>query len=302
MGGQILHRLNDSVEFLWEERLLFRYTYLPRTDQYESPRPYFHPINTLKGNAVTLYRPADHRWHMGLSMTFAEISGENFWGGPTYVSGQGYRKLNNNGTQRHIAWKDMSEREGLPRLIEKLEWVTQKEERWLAEERSAMMSELSTSDSFWVLDFASKLKNVSGRSLVVGSPTTQGRPAAGYGSLFWRGARSFDRGRFSMAGGISNAEEAMGRSSPWLAYCGAHDGVNADSTLIFMDSSSNPRYPTKWFVRNEPGYTAVSYALTFDDEWALGPGDSIELNYRLAVADGSWNAERIEDFVKKIDS
>ncbi|WP_345495963.1 DUF6807 family protein [Streptomyces flavovirens] len=38
---------------------------------------------------VTDYRPHDHRWHKGLRMTASHLSGQNLWGGNTYVHGRG---------------------------------------------------------------------------------------------------------------------------------------------------------------------------------------------------------------------
>ena len=53
----------------------------------------------------------------------------------------------------------------------------------------------------WTLDMAFELTNVCSEALIFGSPTTQGRPMAGYGGLFWRGPRSFlDRGDISGLG------------------------------------------------------------------------------------------------------
>src|SRR5215831_7409494 len=102
-----IHLLGRRVDVRHRDRLLFRYVYAPDTPPVESPRPYFHPLRTLAGDVVTIFRPHDHRWHHGLSMTSANLSGENFWGGPTYVDGQGYAQLPNNGTVRHESWESL---------------------------------------------------------------------------------------------------------------------------------------------------------------------------------------------------
>jgi predicted dehydrogenase len=66
---------------------LFRYVYRGDTAASECPAPYFHPLRTLSGGLVTCHRPSDHRWHKGLAMTASHLSGQNFWGGGTYVHG-----------------------------------------------------------------------------------------------------------------------------------------------------------------------------------------------------------------------
>ncbi|MGW2945031.1 DUF6807 family protein, partial [Streptomyces sp. NPDC001226] len=71
---------------------LFAYVYAPEA-AWEAPKPYLHPMRTLAGDIVTDYRPNDHRWHKGLQLTASHLSGQNLWGGNTYVHGEGYLAL-----------------------------------------------------------------------------------------------------------------------------------------------------------------------------------------------------------------
>jgi hypothetical protein len=229
-------------------------------------------------------------------MTFAELSGENFWGGPTYVRGRGYRPLRNNGTQRHLAWIDVRLDEGRPHLHERLEWVTRAGQTWLAEERIVGVTQVDEAQGYWVLSFQTRLTNCSGRTLDFGSPTTNGRPAAGYGGLFWRGPRGFAGGRVLLADGTEGEEAVMGCRSPWLAYYSGHEGSGETTTLLFVDAPSNPRYPTQWFARH--GATPmVTFALTFDAEYPLPEGETLALSQRIVFADGEWSVPQIEAFV-----
>ena len=54
----------------------------------------------------------------------------------------------------------------------------------------------------------------------------------------------------------------MGRKSPWLAYVGLHDGSGGGTTVLFLDSPTNVRFPCKWFVRNNP-YACASCSFMF---------------------------------------
>ena len=93
----------------------------------------------------------------------------------------------------------------------------------------------------------------------------------------------------------------MGRRSPWLAYSSAHRRADQTSTLLFIDSPSNPRYPTQWFARN--GYAPlVSFALTFDRELDLAEGDELALSHRIAIIDGKWSAERFNELAAELSS
>ncbi|HEX2739714.1 MAG TPA: PmoA family protein [Rubrobacter sp.] len=298
MTLRLMHALGESVEARDGRDLLFRYVYEARVDASESPKPYFHPLRTLAGEEVTLFRPHDHPWHTGLAMTSAYLSGENFWGGPTYVRGKGYQWLENQGMIRHDDWCEIRGEGSF--LKERLSWISHGGETWIEEERGISVGGIYPSEGFWSLDLSFRLKNVTERSLTFGSPTTEGRPAAGYGGLFWRGPRSFDDGEILAADGLEGPE-TMGRTSPWLAYIGLHDGTGRASTVLFLDSPTNVRFPGKWFVRNDP-YACASCSFMFDEEYVLEPEEELALDYRVVLGDGRWSRERIEEYVDSIHS
>lgn len=293
--SQLVHSLHDAVEWRCQDTALFRYVYQSDISHLETSTPYFHPLRTPAGNPVTLHRPHDHAWHKGLAMTCAHLSGQNFWGGPTYVPGQGYIQLHNNGAIEHARWLDLACTGRSAGLREELRWVTIDGETWLHEERAIAADAAGWSAGYWTLDVQFRLQNVRGAPLVFGSPTTQGRPLAGYGSLFWRGPRSFLGGAV-MAGGGLEGPGIMGQRAPWLSYTGAHDGSGEWSTLVFVDQPGNPSYPNKWFVRNDP-YPAVSLSFMFDEEYTLPPGETLALMYRVVIADGAWTRRQIEALV-----
>lgn len=297
MGEQLrlIHTIGDRLELRQGERQLFTYVYAPTLAERESPQPYFHPLWTLAGEQVTLFRPHDHVWHKGLAMTSAHLSGENFWGGPTFVNGQGYVQLPNNGSMRHRAWDELRCAGDEAAVRERLEWTTQAGETWLAEERRLRVAAPDETARAWALDLAFALRNVRGQPLIFGSPTTAGRRAAGYGGLFWRGPRSFLHGTI-LAGGALAGPDVMGQPAPWLAFVGRHDGSGRASTLLFRDHPANPRYPTKWFVRNEP-YACASCAFMFDEEYPLASDDTLTLRYQVVIADDAWSREQIERHV-----
>jgi hypothetical protein len=265
------------------ETELLRYVYRPPEAQLESPRPYFHPLRTLRGDPVSRYRPHDHVWHKGISWSLPNVGSANFWGGPTYQRGHGYRQLPNNGRMRH-------DRFGPPRpgssgrLTEELSWLTEDGETWFTERREIgvlVLADIST----WVLTFGTAMRNVSGRSIAIGSPTTEGRENAGYGGLFWRGPRSFTGGRVIGPDG-EGGDGYMGRRGPWLAFTGQHDGHGRSSTVLMADCPGNFSYPSQWFVRSQP-FACLCPAPFFAAERTLASGDTLELRYRAAIADGA---------------
>src|SRR5215213_11448705 len=194
---RFVHEVGEAVEVRHGRELLFRYVYEAGVDAAESPKPYFHPLRTLAGEEITLFRPHDHPWHTGLAMTSAYLSGENFWGGPTYVRGEGYQWIENQGRIRHDDWSEI--RSDGSSLKERVSWISHGGETWIEEVRGISVGEIDPAGGFWSLNLSFRLKNVRERSLIFGSPTTEGRPAAGYGGLFWRGPRSFNDGEILAA-------------------------------------------------------------------------------------------------------
>ncbi|MFG2002823.1 PmoA family protein [Spirillospora sp. NPDC048911] len=275
---------------------ILRYVHRPVMDPFEGPKPYLHPVRTLAGDVVTGYRPHDHRWHKGIQMTASHVSGQNFWGGGSYVRDRGYVDLPNVGTMRHenfveAAVEDDGER---VRLVERLSWHTQGDEHWVDEVRSLAVGEVE--DGAYALRFATALHNVRGEPLVFGSPATNGRELAGYTGLFWRGPRAFTDGQVIAADG-QGGPEMMGRPARWLAYVGRHDEVDRSSTLLFVDGPEGKAEPARWFVRTTP-FAAVNPSFAFHRELTLAPEEILELTYRIVVADGAWDRDRLETYVE----
>jgi len=283
---RLVHTLGEHVDVRWGDGLLFRYVHRPDVPQLESPKPYLHPVHTPAGDLVTAYRPHDHVWHKGIQLALPHVGPENFWGGVTWVRGEGYAQLANNGSMRHAGFEALEAEDGAARIVERLEWVTQDGEHWIDERRTLGARMLGDA---WLLTFASELRNRSGRELPLGSPTTNGRPNAGYGGLLWRGPRCFSGGDV-LAPGVRGEEAAMGARAPWLAFVGTQDETLRRTTVAFFDASDPP-----WFVRSTP-YAVAGPAPFFHEEHALADGDELELRCDVAIADGAWSEDDVEAF------
>ena len=280
---------------------LLRYVYRPTDVQLESPRPYFHPIRTVSGDLVSLFRPHDHVWHKGIAWSLPNVGPHNFWGGPTFVQGEGYVQLDNDGSMIHEDFTRLPQDADAPAdrlgVTEDLTWVTQGGERVVEEERSFDVA-LAADGASWVLTFTSSMTNVSDGDLPLGSPTTNGRENAGYGGLFWRGPRSFTGGTI-LAPGFAGGEEIRGSRAPWMGFTGTHDETARQSTLVMVDEPSNPRGPSspgedpEWFARNE-WFACVCAAPAFSEEIPFAPGETLTFSYAVVVADGGADPARGE--------
>ncbi|GIG91302.1 DUF6807 domain-containing protein [Plantactinospora endophytica] len=270
------------------------YVYDPPVPDFESRKPYLHPLRTLDGALVSAYRPNDHRWHKGLQMTISHLSGQNFWGGNSYVHGEGYRARDNVGRMRHDAFDLVDVTPTELTLRESLTWITSRDEHWVAERRELRIGGVDTGRGTWMLDFRTELRNIRNAELRVGSPTTAGRPNAGYTGFFWRGPRGWTGGQIVTADG-GGGPETMGRQSPWLAYTAEHDEVDGGGTVLVFAGTSSAAVPLKWFVRNTP-FPAVNPSPAFDEEVVLAPDETLRLHHRVVFADRAWERAEIEAY------
>lgn len=282
---------------------LLSYVYRPDPEPYESRKPYAHPVRTLAGHVVTGYRPNDHRWHKGLQMTASHLSGQNFWGGNSYLGpDRGYQRVPERvGSMRHDAFEAFDAGADSLAFTERLSWLSHTTERWCDERRDITVHSVDAAEGAWVLDWAIHLTNARQEPLRFGSPTTAGREMAGYTGLHWRGPRDFNEGTVLAGGGLAGEAATMGQQAPWLSFGALHDEVDASSTLVFAHAPENTDaiHASHWFVREQPTPTvAVSWA--FHEEFELAPGESFAYRYRVIVADGSWDAERTGHYLKGI--
>lgn len=287
---------DDRLAFTSDGRLLAEYVFRPDHPTFESPRPYFSPIRTLAGEVVSLYRPHDHVWHKGITWSLPVVGDENFWGGPTFVRGEGYVQLPNNGEQRHLGFDDDDDDDDHDRdadgrgtrVVESLDWITESGEHLFTERRTLTADVVA--DDAWVLGFETRMRNVSGRPVSIGSPTTRGRDNAGYGGLFWRGPRAFTGGTI-LAPDVSGGDELRGTRHPWMGFTGVHDGSGARSTLVMVDDAANVQHPPQWFARTED-FACLCPAPFFSEEHEVAPGDELVIRVAVVVADGGADPAR----------
>jgi hypothetical protein len=233
-------------------REVARYQWKPDLPATVSPRPHLHPVRTLGGVEVSEVSPVDHTHHLAVGVAIADVAGTNFWGGRTYVPGQGPTWREDHGTQRHLRF---ASRTG-DGFVEHLEWLGPDGAAILGEERRVTARPLPRPDC-WALQFSFTLTNLTNGPLTIRSSATKGRTGAGYGGFFWRAPGSAEQRSVFTA--RSRGEEAInGSLAPWVALCGS------DWTLIFRQvGSSDP-----WFVRVEE-YPGVGPALAWQHPLVL---------------------------------
>lgn len=289
-GFSVDHRVGSGLSASFGDVELLSYTYAPDTVELESPKPFLHPLRTLSGDVVSLFRPHDHVWHKGIAWSLPHVGGENFWGGPTYVHGQSYVQLENNGRAEHRRLTRLDVSGDGVHIAHDLDWLTQGGSHVFTEQR-ALTVQLAEENEAWTLVFETAMTNVSGSAISIGSPTTKGRENAGYGGLFWRGPRSFTGGVIHAPGG-SGGEELRGTREEWMGFSGQHDENARWSTVVMVDDRENPRHPPQWFTRTEQ-FACLCPAPFFSEELSVADGETLRLRYAVVIADGNEHHEQV---------
>ncbi|MBA2813273.1 PmoA family protein [Streptomyces sp. KM273126] len=299
MTIQVSHILGERIDIVAGGVELMSYVYRPDPDPFESRKPYIHPLRTLAGNLVSGYRPNDHRWHKGLQMTASHLSQQNFWGGNSYLGpDRGYQRVEELvGSMRHDGFAELVATDDRFHLAEELTWVANDGAEWAHERRGITVHSVDPASGSWALDWTIDLTNVRDEPLCFGSPTTAGREMAGYTGLQWRGPRDFTGGKVLGPEGEAEQEKLMGSQGPWLAFTAVHDDVDAGSTLVFAHAPANldpaqAAHESHWFVRSTPIPT-VAFSWAFFEEFELAPGASFAYRYRMLIADGTWDRDRV---------
>jgi len=304
MALELTHKHGKAVHIHHNGNLLFSYhyaghTYVPN----EFHRPYFHPLNTLAGDTVTLLRPFDRPYQRGFSMSLGMVNEQNFWGGtPDGDQSAVVATLDRVGRTTHVQWEALEITEAQPSpddnnqppqtalLHERLHWQTSQGETWLREERKLLLEDLNEGAGYYMLRVSSRLTNVSDETLTIQQGA--GADAVGYTGWFLRAVRGFEAGRVFTANGATGAE-VSGNRALWCAISGTHDTALRGSTVVIQGNPQNPRHPIPWYAPIED-YAGIGMALCHEQPLELQPTHILHLRCRLIVANGDWTYTPVE--------
>ncbi|WP_277209411.1 DUF6807 family protein [Isoptericola croceus] len=272
-------RVGDGWALSAGEQPLARYADGASMPGVHSPRPYLHPVHTLGHAAMTQVTPADHRHHYGVSMAVPDVNGTTYWGGRTFVRGQGATLLSNHGHQ-HIVSATVAD-EGAT-LSHEVRWTDEHGTDQLLEERRLTGLVLGEVEA-WALGWSGRLQ-AGATDVVIASPATNGRLGAGYGGLFWRLPFADETVTLSADG----SGEAHGSRSPWLTI--ARRTGDAWTTLLLVQ----PGDVDPWFVR-ATDYIGVGPALAWETPRTVKAGASHLVEVVAVVVDRQLGADDATD-------
>jgi predicted dehydrogenase len=255
-----------------------------------SPRPVLHPVKTLSGVVVTARHPADHDWHNGIGMAIPDVSGTNFWGGRTYIHGQGYVLLDDHG--RIVGEPPMVRDES---FTQELQWIGHDGSVQLREQRSIGWAAMNQQS--WKLTFESSLRAVAGAELA--SPGTKGRVGGGYGGFFWRFPKCDNVDVFTdQARGEVDVHGTVARWVAWSADFAAGPALSGPATIVIAAPGA-AEAGEPWFVRVRE-YPGICSALAWDRPAVLSPGAVLRRRFDVAIVDGRLTEARTRSLAAEL--
>lgn len=232
------------------------------------PRPFFYPFNGPSGISLTrMGHPGapNHDHHRSIWFAHAKLLGIDFWSDATTARIR----------QKH--WLVFDEGDARAILATQLGWFDGHDPAELLNQTLiAIVQPLDDGETLLELQ---SIFTPAAESIEV--------QQSNFGFLAVRVASSisehFGDGRLTNSEGLVGEKDAdgqpniFGRTARWMDYSGSiSDGITEGIT--FFDHPSNPRYPTRWHVR-EDGWMGASFCM--DAPFTITRAQPLRLRYLL---------------------
>jgi hypothetical protein len=270
---RVIHDLGHALTIFDGNDALLTYCY--DGDRF----PYCHPVNLPGGGpSVTLARPYDHPWHLGLFFAWKYVGGVNVW--------EGRDAGEPSGRAQHIALTPIPDGGGGAGLRHALLWITA-DGRPLLRERRTLLVRPPQEGAYYAIDWQLGFAPAAGPITL--ERTVEG---GGYAGLTARLPRSFHAPQLLNALGQTDQAETHQARAAWADYSGPLDGLEEPvwGGLAIIDHPGNPRHPSPWLTYNTSNYQLLNAALLREMPLALGQDDELHLAYRVVVHWGAGDA------------
>ena len=241
----------------------------------EYPRPFFYPLRSPAGTVLTrMGHPGapDHDHHRSVWFAHAKVEGVNFWGD----------EASDPGTVRQKQWLAYEDGEKEAVMAVLLGWFDGEgcelmEQEVVAAWRPGGKSghELELQLTFRATEESVELQRTNFGFLAI----RMAKELSGH----------FGRGGLRDSNGRRGEKEIFGQRAAWMDYSGPTAAVpDGREGVVCFDHPDNPRYPTRWHVR-EDGWMGASYCFTEGE--VLQGEKPLVLRYLLLAHSGD-NGER----------
>lgn len=256
----------------------------------ETRKPYFHPMRSASGKQVTRSYPmiseaegkalgeaVDHPHHQGLSFTYAEVNGYNYWASD---------KTQLDAKSGRIRLKRVVQVKGATARYE-FEWLDPQGVPILLEDRAMTFGGTGTDRT---VDFDFRFRALT---QVVFSDTKEGmfnmRVAASLEEPQAKDPKEPRRtGVLTSSAGCRTEKECWGKRAAWMDVSGEVEGEKLG--IAIFDHPGNPKHPTYWHARGYGLFAANPFGArdytgdkTQDGSMTLKTGEGMRFRYRVLI-------------------
>jgi len=244
----------------------------------EEGKPYFHPL-AIPGtdDVLTDFRPADHKWHLGLWLSWKLINGVNFW------------EPDKDAERKVLSHTETCGDDKVFESKATLSYIAKGQET-VREERVTRVVTQENGDYTiaWDATFTAVGGDVKFETAKAGQDANGIWTSGGYAGLMWRFAPN-PPGTYSFVDTEGRTDvRTCGHPSAWIeANVTMPSGAKAKVRMT--DHPENPRYPNTWFSRHQPtahknqGYNLIGTGLVFHEAMTIKAGEKMRLRYTVSV-------------------
>ncbi len=248
----------------------------------EYPRPFFYPFNGPSGVSLTrMGHPGDsgHDHHRSVWFAHHDVNGETFW-----ADGRDSTQIRQ---KRWIAYKD-GDNEAI--MASLLGWYGKDGSEFMEQEVVAALIPLEGGEH--ALEFQITMRVPAKLEKVDLNKTNFGFLAVRVSKTL---SAHFGGGEISNSEGAVGEPDIFGKAARWMDYSGpvvvgeGSDRKTVDEGITYFDHPENPRYPTRWHVR-EDGWMGASFC--FEEGFTLTKEKPLVLRYLLHAHSGKYDADK----------
>ena len=249
------------------------------------PRPFLFPLNGPSGTSLTrMGHPGapNHDHHRSVWFAFHKVNEFDFWADGT-------------GTQiRQLAWKCYQDGPDEAVMAVELGWFDPQDQLLIRQEAIIALRPMAKGE--YTLEIQSTFRPGPTTAKTASAAVDLGK--TNFGFLAVRVAKSlsghFGGGIISDSEGRKGEKNIFGRRARWMDYSGpvvvgkgaADNRQTITEGITFFDHPNNPRYPTRWHVR-EDGWMGASFCM--DEGYLLTEDAPLTLRYQLHVHSGHYD-------------
>lgn len=252
---------NDtSVSLKKDGRLIWTHVHDPN-----EAKPFFHPLNTPSGTALTELKPKDHVWHRGLWFSWKFINGVNYW----------EEKNGRSAGTTSIQSVEVNTRKDFSAAITLNIDYFQKPGTVLLREKRLMEISVPKEGSYtisWKSEFTAEEKVFLDRTPVPGQQG--GKSFGGYAGISVRAALDLRKQKDWTFVNENGEELKHGQPAKNVSF----QGEKAAITIFIEGEETN-----KWYIAK--GMPYFSPAILFENALTLEKGRKLNLSYKIKVED-----------------